>query len=92
VKPTSQKNPNNDPGEQHREKESFAEAYRKAAPYLNIGYTWAASVIIFTLIGWYLDKHWNTKPWLTLTGAIIGIVVGFYNFFKTISEEEKRQH
>ena len=56
--------------------ENLAETYRKMAPYLNLGYVWAASVILFTLLGYYLDRHWATKPWLTLTGALLGIVAG----------------
>ena len=70
--------------------ESLGNVYRRLAPYLNIGYVWAASVIIFTLLGIYLDKHWSTKPWFTLLGAILGIVAGFYNFIKTAMTEEKK--
>ncbi len=71
-------------------KDSLVEAYRKLAPYLNIGYTWAASVILFTLLGWYLDKEWGTYPWLTFAGAIIGVIGGFYHFLRTVLNEDKR--
>lgn len=69
--------------------EGLGEAYRRLAPYLNIGYVWAASVIAFTLLGIYLDKRFSTKPWLTLVGALLGIVTGFYNFIKTVTRQEK---
>jgi len=65
--------------------ESLTEAYRKMGPYLNIGYFFVASVSLMTFLGWYLDKKWDTRPWLTVVGAILGIAAGFYNFFKVVS-------
>jgi len=64
--------------------ENLSEAYRKVGPYLNIGVVWMASVLFFTWIGITLDTKLDTKPWLTLTGAILGIVTGFYHFIKTV--------
>lgn len=69
---------------------SLAEAYRKLAPYLNIGYVMAASIALFTWLGYFLDKRWQTFPWLTITGAVLGIVTGFYNFFKTVFLLDKK--
>jgi F0F1-type ATP synthase assembly protein I len=69
---------------------SLSEAYRKLAPYLNIGYFFAASVTGMTLLGYYLDKKWQTDPWLTVCGAVLGIGLGFYNFFKTVFNLEKK--
>ena len=63
---------------------SLGEAYRKLSPYLNIGYVMAASIALLTWLGYVLDKKWDTYPWLTITGALLGIVTGFYNFFKTV--------
>ena len=67
--------------------ENIAEVYRKLAPYLNVGVVWMASVLLFTWIGLTLDKKWETKPWLTLVGAILGILTGFYHFIKTVLSE-----
>lgn len=86
-----QKNSNAEKEKPSQPLENLAEVYRKMAPYLNLGYVWAASVILFTLVGYYLDRHWATKPWLTLTGALLGIVVGFYNFIKTVLQGEKKE-
>jgi len=71
--------------------ESLGDAYRKVAPYLNIGYVWASSVILLTLLGWFLDKQWDTRPYLTIIGAILGVVTGFYNFIKTVMTLEKKR-
>ncbi|RQW03377.1 MAG: AtpZ/AtpI family protein [Calditrichaeota bacterium] len=69
--------------------ESLGEAYRKAAPYLNVGTVWFLSVLIFTWIGIKLDERWDTTPWLTVAGAVIGVVSGFYHFIKTVMQEDK---
>ena len=69
---------------------TLSEAYRKLAPYLNIGYFFGASVTVMTLLGFYLDKKWQTDPWLTVSGAVLGIAMGFYNFFKTVFNLEKK--
>lgn len=45
------------------------------------GLTWASRVmgIGFELaslifLGWFLDRTWGTKPWLTVAGMILGII------------------
>ena len=88
---TPPKNSNNEKSKTSQPLENLAETYRKMAPYLNLGYVWAASVILFTLLGHYLDRYWSTKPWLTLVGALLGIVAGFYNFIKTVLQKEKKE-
>jgi F0F1-type ATP synthase assembly protein I len=87
----NRKNPNNRQSAQKntsKHSDNLAEAYRKVGPYLNIGVVWMASVLLFTWIGITLDKKWDTKPWLTLTGAILGIITGFYHFIKTVMSQK----
>lgn len=31
-------------------------------------------------IGWLLDRHFSTQPWITLAGLILGVVGGMVNF------------
>ena len=38
-----------------------------------------------TLLGWWLDKKLATGPWLLVVGALFGIGVGFYLFFKILT-------
>lgn len=64
--------------------ESLGEAYRQLAPYMGLGTELAASVAGMLLLGYFLDKHFNTSPWLLLVGAAAGFVGGFYNFIKQI--------
>ncbi len=61
----------------------------KWAPALQItvvGFYVAASLLIPTAIGYWLDNYkLNTMPWLTLAGLLIGTVImvfGVYRMFK----------
>ncbi len=72
--------------------ESLGEAYRQLAPYLGLGTELAASVVGMLLIGYFLDKHFGTSPWLLLTGAAVGLIGGFYNFIKEIQKLSKRDN
>jgi len=69
--------------------ESLGEAYRELAPYMGLGTELAASVAGMLLIGYFLDIHFNTYPWLLLTGAVVGLIGGFFNFIKSIQRLSK---
>ncbi len=64
--------------------ESLGEAYRQLAPYMGLGTELAASVAGMLLLGYFLDRQFNTSPWLLLIGAGAGFAGGFYNFIKQI--------
>jgi len=71
--------------------ESLGEAYRQLAPFMGLGTELAASVAGMLLIGYFLDKHFGTSPWLLLAGAVVGMVGGFYNFIREIQKLSKSQ-
>jgi ATP synthase protein I len=55
---------------------------KKLKPLLNasvIGFSIVFSIIIGLIIGIYLDKLFNTKPYLTIIFLIFGIISGFKN-------------
>ena len=56
---------------------------RSAGPLLNLGLTMALGIGLLAWVGYALDERWGTDPWLTLTGAILGVIVGFVNLFRT---------
>ena len=47
------------------------------------GFDLAASVGVGALIGWWIDRRFETEPWGLVICALIGIVGGLYNFAKT---------
>lgn len=62
---------------------NLAEGYRKAAPYMGASTTLVASVAGSALLGHWLDgKLGFQTPWLTLVGALLGMVGGFISFFR----------
>jgi ATP synthase protein I len=69
--------------------ESLGEAYRQLAPYMGLGTELAASVAGMLLLGYFLDQHFKTSPWLLLVGATVGLIGGFYNFIKEVQRLSK---
>lgn len=55
-----------------------------------IGAEFAGAVMGMSLIGYLLDLWWDTEPAMLITGAIIGLVGGLYNFLKEALRENRR--
>ena len=64
--------------------ESVGAAYRKAGPYLSASWQLTGSVALWTFIGWFLDGRLGTRPWLLVSGAVLGVGLGFYLFFRAL--------
>jgi ATP synthase protein I len=63
--------------------------------YSSLGLEMGIAVAIGLGIGWWLDKVFHTKPWLTLVFLLFGVVAGFKNIYlllKKQEENEKREH
>ena len=62
--------------------------------HLTIGLELAVFLLVFIVLGRYLDSRFGTEPWLLMTGAAVGFLAGFYNLFRTLSrlgESEKKK-
>jgi ATP synthase protein I len=68
-------------------KSSWPEVMRALGPYMNIGWTFVVSLGLGMLGGRWVDTHFGTEPWCFLLGAVLGIAVGFYSFFLTVSRK-----
>jgi ATP synthase protein I len=66
------------------DRNSFAEAMRQVAPYLNLGLTFAVTVGMGVAGGWWLDRWLNTSPYLLLAGILVGLVAAFVGFLRTV--------
>jgi len=64
--------------------EGIGSSYRKAGPYIEASWQLAGAVGLGTLAGWWLDGKLGTTPWLLVAGALFGIGLGFYLFFKIL--------
>jgi F0F1-type ATP synthase assembly protein I len=71
-------------GERPDSSSSWPEVMRALAPYMNIGWTFLVTIGLGLLGGHWVDKRFGTTPWFFILGAILGMGVGFYHFFKTV--------
>jgi len=53
--------------------------------YVGLGFEIVIPIVLGLLLGWWLDRRWDTGPWLLLTGILLGIAAGFYNFFRAVA-------
>ncbi|MBS2020983.1 MAG: AtpZ/AtpI family protein [Deltaproteobacteria bacterium] len=70
-----------------------AAAYRKAGPYLDASWQLVGATGAWTFLGFWLDRFFGTRPWLLVGGAMLGMSLGFYLFFRALlalGKKEKR--
>lgn len=68
----------------------LAAAYQKAGPYLAASTTLVVSVGGCAALGYWGDrKLGHAVPWLFMTGAGVGMVVGFIGFFRAVLKAGK---
>ncbi|MCP3958680.1 MAG: AtpZ/AtpI family protein [bacterium] len=48
-----------------------------------MGIELAAAVAGFSLLGYWIDRSFDTSPWGLLICAICGLIGGFYNFIRS---------
>jgi len=63
--------------------------YREFARYSAIGLEMGLSVAIGLAIGYYLDRYFQTKPWLTMIFLILGVAAGFRRLASLAKEIDK---
>lgn len=63
---------------------SFADTMREVGPYMNMGFFFLSAIGLFTFIGYNIDQWVGGDPFYITWGAVLGVVVGMYNFFKTV--------
>lgn len=65
-------------------KDGPGEELRELGPLLSVGTMLAASLGLGVVGGYWADGRFGTKPWLTLTGLLLGLTVGVYNLVMVI--------
>ena len=58
---------------------------REVGRYTGFGLAWALSVLLFLLIGYWLDQRLGTLPWLTIAGAFVGAAGGFISLVRGVT-------
>jgi F0F1-type ATP synthase assembly protein I len=72
-----------------KESEEKKEIYNSIAPFLNLGLQMALTIGICVFFGWWLDGKFDKSPLFTLIFTFLGIFTAFYNFFKTVNQQDK---
>lgn len=49
--------------------------------YMGYGLTWALSVLLFLMVGWWIDGKVGTAPIFMILGAFVGAGAGFYSLY-----------
>ena len=59
---------------------------RRPSPfaYMGLGIELVAPILLGVFVGRWLDGRWGTKPWLLVVGSVLGLVLGFYSFLRSV--------
>ena len=55
----------------------------------SIGLELGLSVAIGVLVGWWLDQHLGTTPWLMLLWLVLGSIAGFRGVVRAVKRADK---
>ena len=67
-------------------KRETRDSLKDLAYYSSLGFTIALSVFIGFGIGFYLDRRFDTSPWLTYIGLAFGIAAAFRSILYAIKK------
>ena len=70
-------------------KEDTRKALRLVGLASTLGLTIVLATFIGLALGLWLDKVFNSSPWLTIVFLVFGIIAGFRNFFRYMSRRAR---
>jgi len=62
----------------------FQTLVKNSGPIATASYGLIGGIILFTLLGLFLDNWLGTEPWIMMIGLGIGLISGFYGIGKII--------
>ncbi len=62
------------------------DAGRKSGLAYAAAFSLFAAVVAGLGLGWLLDRWLGTRPWLLVTGIVLGAAAGFYEFIRASSK------
>ena len=70
-------------------KEDTREALKLVGLASTLGLTIVIATFIGLALGLWLDRVFDTSPWLTVIFLLLGIIAGFRNFYRFMSKRAK---
>lgn len=67
-----------------------ASAGLSGAEFAGVGLQFAATILVFTFAGIWLDKRLGTSPWLLLLFVFLGAGGGFYSIYRKVVMAQRR--
>ena len=62
----------------------FQRFVRQSGPAAAASYTLLGAVLFLSLIGYYLDQYFKSTPVYLVIGLCLGMIIGFYELYKSI--------
>ena len=62
-------------------KKGTKDAIRLLAVASTMGMSLVLATVLGLAAGYYLDRYFGTKPWLTIVFLVLGIIAGFKNIY-----------
>jgi ATP synthase protein I len=63
--------------------------FRELWFYSSLSFSIALSIVIGLGIGYWLDKRFETTPWLTLIFLGLGVIAGFRNIYMALQRARR---
>lgn len=70
-------------------KKETREMFRDLGFYSSLGFSVALSISIGFALGLFLDRKFDTAPWLMLVGLILGIAAAYRNIWLAVKKSRK---
>ncbi|TAL70845.1 MAG: AtpZ/AtpI family protein [Bacteroidetes bacterium] len=69
-----------------------SKALKELSPFLIMGWQMVLTIVLCGFLGWWLDKQFNTKPWLLIGFLFFGVVAAMVSFLRTAMNANKKKN
>jgi F0F1-type ATP synthase assembly protein I len=69
-----------------------SKALKELSPFLIMGWQMVLTIVLCGILGWWLDKQFNTKPWLLIGFLFFGVFAAMVSFLKTAMNANKKKN
>lgn len=63
---------------------------RTPLAYAGLGMEMISPVLVLGGLGYWLDGRWDTRPWLAVVGATLGMATGMYSVIRRLLTRGER--